>query len=171
VYGYFAEYLGQVTRMNGSWISIMLMVFGISMIAGIFLFGRLMYKSMAATVILYPLVYAVIYILIYVLGADFFSMAVIVIVWGVVHAGGVIVSQALLMTEAREAPEFGNSLFVSFSNVGITLGVSIGGWFVSQWSTHQLGLSGIMFALLAFLLILVRNVIFKSNVEKANMVL
>ncbi|MFK4304532.1 putative MFS family arabinose efflux permease [Paenibacillus sp. RC254] len=39
VYSYFAEYLGQVTHMNGSWISIMLMVFGIIMIFGDFLFG------------------------------------------------------------------------------------------------------------------------------------
>lgn len=36
VYSYFAEYLGQVTHMNGSGISIMLMTFGIIMIFGNF---------------------------------------------------------------------------------------------------------------------------------------
>lgn len=36
VYSYFAEYLGEVTLMNGSWISMMLMVFGIVMIFGNF---------------------------------------------------------------------------------------------------------------------------------------
>ncbi len=90
VYSYFAEYLGQVTHMNGSWISIMLMVFGIIMIFGDFLFG------------------------------------------GAVHSGGLIISQAWLTTETKEAPEFGNSLFVSFSNLGITAGASIGGWFISH---------------------------------------
>lgn len=39
VYSYFAEYLSQVTHMNGSWISIMLMAFGTIMIFGNFLFG------------------------------------------------------------------------------------------------------------------------------------
>lgn len=45
VYSYFAEYLGQVTHMNGSWISIMLMAFGIVMIFGNFLFGGLCIKA------------------------------------------------------------------------------------------------------------------------------
>jgi len=163
VYSYFAEYLGQVTHMNGSWISIMLVVFGVIMIAGNFLFGGFLHKSMTKTVILFPLVYAVIYLFIYFLGSYFLPMAVIVFIWGAVHSGGLIVSQALLVTEAKEAPEFGNSLFVSFSNVGITVGTSIGGWFISQLGTHQLIWCGIMFALLAFLLIIVKLAISKSN--------
>lgn len=46
VYSYFAEYLGQVTHMNGSWISIMLMAFGIIMIFGNFLFGGFLHKAL-----------------------------------------------------------------------------------------------------------------------------
>ncbi|OXM82519.1 MFS transporter [Paenibacillus rigui] len=163
VYSYFAEYLGQVTRMNGSWISIMLMAFGVTMIVGNFLFGGFLHKSMTKTVILFPLVYAVIYLFTYYLGFYFLPMALIVFIWGAVHSGGLIVSQALLMTEAKEAPEFGNSLFVSFSNVGITIGASIGGWFISQSGIHQLIWCGIMFALLALLLIIVKMAISKSN--------
>lgn len=91
-----------------------------------------------------------------------------VFIWGIVHSGGLIVSQTWLTTEAKEAPEFGNSLFVSFSNLGITLGASIGGWFISHLGIHQLIWSGIMFALLAFLLIMIKINIFSSNVEGAN---
>lgn len=168
VYSYFAEYLGQVTHMNGSWISMMLMAFGVTMIIGNFLFGGFLQKSMTKTVILFPLAYAVIYLFTNYLGSYFLPMAVIVFIWGAVHSGGLIVSQALLMTEAKEAPEFGNSLFVSFSNVGITVGASIGGWFISQLGTHQLIWCGIMFALLAFLLIIVKMAISNSNAEKVN---
>ncbi len=156
VYSYFAEYLGQVTHMNGSWISMMLMAFGITMIAGNFLFGNFLHKNMTKTIFLFPLVYALIYLCIYYLGPYFLPMVICIFIWGAVHSGGLIVSQALLMTEAREAPEFGNSLFVSFSNVGITIGTSIGGWFISQLGTHQLIWCGIMFALLACLLIMVK---------------
>lgn len=35
VYSYFAEYLGRVSHMNGTWVSFMLMSFGVIMIAGI----------------------------------------------------------------------------------------------------------------------------------------
>ncbi|MFD0715677.1 MFS transporter [Paenibacillus sp. GCM10027626] len=163
VYSYFAEYLGQVTHMNGSWISMMLMAFGVIMIVGNFLFGGFLHKSMTKTVILFPLVYAVIYLFTYYLGSYFLPMVVIVFIWGAVHSGGLIVSQALLMTEAKEAPEFGNSLFVSFSNVGITVGTAIGGWFISQLGTHQLIWCGIMFALLALVLIIVKMAISKAK--------
>ncbi|WP_025684850.1 MFS transporter [Paenibacillus maysiensis] len=166
VYSYFAEYLGQVTHMNGSWISIMLMVFGIIMIFGNFLFGGLLHKNLIKTVIMYPLLYVAIYLFTYSLGASFLPMVVVVLIWGAVHSGGLIISQAWLTTETKEAPEFGNSLFVSFSNLGITLGASIGGWFISHLGIHQLIWSGIMFTLLAFLTIIIKVKMFKSNTEE-----
>lgn len=167
VYSYFAEYLGQVTHMNGSWISIMLMVFGIVMIFGNFLFGGLLHKSITKTVIMFPLLYAVTYLFVYYLGSYFIPMVIIIIIWGVVHSGGLIVSQAWLTTEAKEAPEFGNSLFISFSNLGITIGTSIGGWFISHSGIHALIWIGIMFSLLAFLSIIVKIKISKLNLAEA----
>lgn len=168
VYSYFAEYLGQVTHMNGSWISIMLMVFGIIMIFGNFLFGGLLHKSITKTVIMFPLLYAVTYFFVYYLGSYFIPMVIIIIIWGAVHSGGLIVSQAWLTTEAKEAPEFGNSLFISFSNLGITIGTSIGGWFISHSGIHELLWIGIMFSLLAFLTIIVKIKISRSSVVEVN---
>jgi len=164
VYSYFAEYLGQVTHMNGSWISIMLMAFGIIMIFGNFLFGSLLHKSITKTVIMFPLLYAVTYLFVYYLGSYFLPMVVIIIIWGAVHSGGLIVSQAWLTTEAKEAPEFGNSLFISFSNLGITIGTAIGGWVIFHAGIHQLIWIGIMFSLLAFLSIIIKIKISKLNV-------
>ncbi|MGY5487639.1 MFS transporter [Paenibacillus sp. ALE2] len=168
VYSYFAEYLGEITRMNGSWISMMLMVFGIVMIFGNFLFGGLLHKNLTKTVITFPLLYMVIYVLTYALGTSFLLMIVVVLIWGAVHSGGLIISQAWLTTEAKEAPEFGNSLFVSFSNLGITIGAAMGGWFISPLGIHQLIWSGMMFALLAFLLIIIKIKMFKSNATEVN---
>ncbi|MET3293080.1 UNVERIFIED_CONTAM: DHA1 family inner membrane transport protein [Brevibacillus sp. OAP136] len=156
VYSYFAEYLGQVTRMNGSWISIMLMAFGVIMIVGNFLFGSFMQKSATKTVLLYPLLFAAMYLLVYSFGFAFLPMVAIVFIWGIVHSGGLIVGQSWLLAEAKEAPEFGNSLFVSFSNLGITVGTAIGGLFIAHLGIHQLIWSGIMFAALAFLSIVVK---------------
>ncbi|MGW8956509.1 MFS transporter [Paenibacillus sp. NPDC055715] len=168
VYSYFAEYLGEVTHMNGSWISIMLMVFGIIMIFGNFLFGGLLHKNLIKTVLMFSLLYVIIYLFIYYLSSSFLLMIVVVLIWGAVHSGGLIISQAWLTAETKEAPEFGNSLFVSFSNLGITIGASIGGWFISHFGIHQLIWSGIMFTLLAFLTIIIKVKMFKSNAEKVN---
>ncbi|MGG0288152.1 MFS transporter [Peribacillus butanolivorans] len=168
VYSYFAEYLGQLTHMNGSLISVMLMAFGLIMIFGNFLFGGFLQKSITKTVIMFPLLYIVIYLFAYYLGSYLIPMILMVFIWGIVHSGGLIVSQTWLTTEAKEAPEFGNSLFISFSNLGITLGASIGGWFISHFGIHQLIWCGIVFALLAFLLIMIKINIFSSNIEGAN---
>lgn len=87
---------------------------------------------------------------------------------GAVHSGGLIVSQAWLTTEAREAPEFGNSLFVSFSNLGIAIGTTISGWFISHFGIPNLIWVGIAFSLLAFILIMVKIQIYKLNTSEVN---
>ncbi|BBH24738.1 MFS transporter [Paenibacillus baekrokdamisoli] len=168
VYSYFAEYLGQVTHMKGSWVSMMLMAFGVIMILGNFLFGIFLQRNLKKTVILFPLLYMVVYVFAYYWGSYFIPMIVIIFIWGIVHSGGLIVSQTWLTTESKEAPEFGNSLFVSFSNLGITLGSSIGGWTISQLGLHQLIWSGFAFALLAFLMIMIKIKWFSSRGEAVN---
>ncbi|WP_054024816.1 MFS transporter [Bacillus sp. FJAT-28004] len=163
VYSYFAEYLVSVSSMNSSWVSLLLMAFGLVMIVGNFLFGFFLQKSISKTVMLFPLAYILCYLLVYFFGSSYIPMIVIVLIWGIVHSGGLIVSQTWLISEAKEAPEFGNSLFISFSNLGITVGASIGGWFISQWGIHQLIWSGIMFSLLSFISIIMKIKLFSSS--------
>lgn len=165
VYSYFAEYLARVTYMNGSLISIMLLIFGVTMIVGNHLFGVFLQKNIVHTVISFLIAYLMIYLLVYYLGSYFVPMIFIIIIWGIVHSGGLIVSQAWLLSEAKEAPEFGNSLFVSFSNLGITLGTFIGGWFISQLGIHQLIWSGFLFTLLSLLLIIIKIKLFKVRIQ------
>lgn len=165
VYSYFAEYLARVTYMNGSLISIMLLIFGVTMIVGNHLFGVFLQKNIVHTVISFLIAYLMIYLLVYFLGSYFVPMIFIIIIWGIVHSGGLIVSQAWLLSEAKEAPEFGNSLFVSFSNLGITLGTFIGGWFISQLGIHQLIWSGFLFTLLSLLLIIIKIKLFKVRIQ------
>jgi predicted MFS family arabinose efflux permease len=163
VYSYFAEYLGQVTQMGGSWISVMLLAFGVIMIAGNLVFGQLLHRNIPRTVLLFPVLYMAAYLLVFYAGSYFIPMIIMVFVWGAIHSGGLIVSQTWLTTESQEAPEFGNSLFVSFSNLGITLGTSIGGWFIAQLGIHQVIWSGIIFGLLALVSIVVKIKFFNSR--------
>ncbi|WP_340015020.1 MFS transporter [Paenibacillus sp. FSL K6-1318] len=156
VYSYFAEYLGQVTQMSGSWISVMLTVFGVVMIIGNLGFGQFLRKSVVRTVLMFPLLYIAAYALVYWAGPHFMWMVIVVIIWASVHSGGLIVSQTWLTAEAQDAPEFGNSLYVSFSNLGITLGTAIGGWFIANLGIHQLIWSGMIFALIALVLIWIK---------------
>lgn len=164
VYSYFAEFLGQVTHMNGTWISIMLLIFGVMMIAGNFIFGNFLQKNMRKTIIIYPLVFAILYLSIYFLGSHTFPMVILILIWGILHSGGIIISQSLLMAESKKAPEFGNSLYVSFSNGGIALGPIIGGSLISYLSISQISWGGIICAILSLLSILTL-IIFPQKTE------
>lgn len=41
---------------------------------------------------------------------------------GAVHTSGLIVAQIWVIDEAKEAPAFANSLYISFINLGVSLG-------------------------------------------------
>lgn len=149
VYSYFAEYLEAVTGMNNQLISIMLIVFGISGIIGNLQAAKYLNKHMTKTIIFYPIVLGAVYFLVYYIGNYVIPMAIIIIVWGAVFTGGLIISQTWLTSAALEAPEFANSLFVSFANLGVTIGTTLGGWFLSQMGTHQIIWSGELCLILA----------------------
>ncbi|WP_406415875.1 MFS transporter [Streptomyces sp. NBC_00873] len=156
VYGYFAEYLGTVTGMRGSWISVMLMVFGVVMVFGNFAFAALLRVSATRTVLLFPVLCFLVYALVLALGTRVAPMVAIVPLWAAVHSGGLIVCQTWLGRDTQDAPEFGNSLFVSFSNLGITVGTTVGGWVLASLSTRSLPWVGIAFALVALAVVLLR---------------
>ncbi|MDV8008315.1 MFS transporter [Rhodococcus sp. IEGM 1318] len=156
VYGYFAEYLGGVTGMSGSWISAMLLAFGVVMIFGNFVFGAMLGKNVVRTVVAFPLLYIVVYVVIYLVGPYSAAITVAVLVWGMVHSGGLVVSQSWMGRDSADAPEFGNSLFISFSNLGITLGTATGGLFLAHLGTRQLVWAGVILAALALATIIAR---------------
>ena len=163
VYSYFAEYVTQISHVKGAWISILLMLFGLFGLVGNFLFSNLLHKNLVRTVMLYPIIYLVVYGIINFAGMYTMPMIILVFIWGTVHSGGLIISQTWLSTETADAPEFGNSLYMSFSNLGITIGSALAGWFISQLGTGSLLLSGMLFALLAALTIVLKLSLFRKN--------
>jgi len=57
--------------------------------------------------------------------------------------------QALVLRAASDAPEFANSLFNSFGNIGITVGMTLGGIAIAQWGIAALPLASIVILLAA----------------------
>ncbi|MGG3307102.1 MULTISPECIES: MFS transporter [Paenibacillus] len=153
VYSYFAEYMGQHLNMSGKIVSMLLVVFGASGVAGNWYAGKLLGKHLTRTTLLYPIALVVCYILLQYAGASLMWLVGIVVLWGAVHTSGLIISQIWLTSEAPEAPEFANSLFVSFSNLGVTIGTAVGGWLIAISGTVEIVRGGILFAALALICI------------------
>lgn len=156
-FSYVADYLSRVTHLGNNGISAMLILFGVCGFIGNFVFSHFLQKSTVKTTLFYPLLYTLIFLLVWLFGFSLPAMCLLTLFWGVFHSSGLVVSQTWLMREASEAPEFANSLYMSFSNLGITLGSLTGGWFIARLGTHSVVLSSVIFALLAFVSILLKQ--------------
>ncbi|MEU1290149.1 MFS transporter [Kitasatospora sp. NPDC005856] len=156
-YGYIAEYLQNVTGLDTSLTGPALMAFGVVMTAGNPVFGRLLERAPVRTVTAYPLLYLALYLLLDAAGPHPGPMLATVLIWGAVHSGGLAVTQAWLARDATDAPEFGNSLFISFSNLGITLGTTVGGTLVTTTGPRHLPLAGAALAAAALTAVLLRR--------------
>ncbi|MFK8257329.1 MFS transporter [Erwinia sp. AnSW2-5] len=156
-FSYVADYLSRVTHLGNNSISAMLILFGLCGFIGNFVFSHFLQKSVVKTTLFYPLLYTLIFLLVWLFGFSLPAMCLLTLFWGVFHSSGLVVSQTWLMREASEAPEFANSLYMSFSNLGITMGSLTGGWFIAHLGTHSVVLSSVIFALLAFVSIVIKQ--------------
>jgi len=157
VYAYSAEYLSREAGMSGEVISVMLILFGIGGVAGNLLAGRLLARSKVATTLLHPILLGAAYLLLHFFASPaILPMIVIVVLWGATHTSGLIVTQVWLTSEAPEAPEFVTGLYISFINLGVTLGATSGGWFLTRMGMQGTILSGLLFCALAAATILAK---------------
>lgn len=161
VYAYSAEYLSREASLSAELISVLLIVFGVGGVAGNLLAGKWLAQRKALTTILHPVLLAVAYALVYAFASpDIWSMTAIVLFWGAVHTSGLIVTQVWLTGEAPEAPEFVTGLYISFINLGVTVGSTAGGLFINQFGLHGTLISGALFCAIALGLIVLKLAIF-----------
>jgi DHA1 family inner membrane transport protein len=166
VYSYSAEYLGQVMDMSGEVVSVMLVVFGIGGVAGNLLAGKLIGMNRVRTVIFHPIALAISFLLLYLGEASFVPIIVIIILWGATHTSGLIVTQIWLTSEAPEAPEFATGLYISFINLGVSIGSIVGGWFISDAGMQGTIWSGLLFIGLALVCIAFKILYFNQKGSK-----
>ncbi|WP_434676570.1 MFS transporter [Pseudomonas sp. D3-10] len=150
VYSYSAEYLSREAGMSGEVISAMLILFGVGGVAGNLLTGRLLSKNKVGTTLMHPIMLGASYLILHFFASpDILPMILIVVLWGATHTSGLIVTQVWLTSEAPEAPEFVTGLYISFINLGVTLGATAGGWFLARMGMEGTIVSGLVFCVLA----------------------
>lgn len=163
VYSFFAEYLNKVTDMTANEISVMLVLFGAAGILGNLFAGKWLSNHAAKTALAFPVSLAAVYLLVYFMGKLSIPMAIIIVVWGMLFTLGLNISQYWITSAAADAPDFSNGLFVAFGNLGVTIGTTIGGMFISNMGTQHVVWSGILFMLLAFVTIGVRTTFYRKS--------
>lgn len=137
-YGYLAEYLQKVSNMSGAQISVMLLIFGGTGIAGNWLTGILLSKNIQLTVRGLLVALIVMHLLAYKFGGYFVPMVIILSVWGFIHTGGFLIGNVMVTHDLKEMElDFVNGLLPSFFNAGITIGTLLGGFIIVHYGIQE----------------------------------
>ena len=163
VFSYLADYLKTVTNMPANTISLILFVYGGANIIGNIVAGKLLTKNANKFVAAFPFVLGIVYILLFLFGQFTLPMAFITLIWGILGGVGGNINQYWLSTAAPEAPDFANGLFLSSCNIGTTIGVAVGGVFISEMGTQYVVLVGILSLILSLVTIFLRNYMFNPT--------
>ncbi|MGY0037232.1 MFS transporter [Pedobacter sp. NJ-S-72] len=166
LYGYFADFMEKVNHLNGVQISKMLMLFGILGVAGNWVAGKMLSKSLPATLVFSLLILALIYTMLYFTNGYNIYTIVLTAVWGFVHTGCFLIGQSWISSAAKGAEEFANSLGVAFTNLGIALGTTIGGWIIMNKGIQYTVWASIGLITLALLLTVIKLFYNRSRVKK-----
>jgi predicted MFS family arabinose efflux permease len=148
-YTYLAEFLTQVTRLDGQWVSAILLLFGVMGLAGNWLAGQGLDRQPLRTTRLAMLGLAIVLALTLQAGASLPLMFPLLLLWGLVHTGCFVITQVRAISLAPEAPELAGSLNVSICNIGIALGSALGGWVIRTIEIRTIGGVGAILLLLA----------------------
>ncbi|WP_081823326.1 MFS transporter [Selenomonas sp. ND2010] len=163
VFNYLAEYLGVVSGIAPSLISILLLVYGLCNVGGSMLAGNLLTMRPLMVVKIFPLAVAVIYIALLGGGSIWPVMGLIVVLWGLLGGINANINQYWIASAAPEAPDFANGLFLTAANMGCVLGTTVSGQFIDALGTQYVVLGGLLFCLLAGLTVWVQCYRQRSN--------
>jgi DHA1 family inner membrane transport protein len=107
--------------------------------------GKLLSNHAMKTVISFPGALGIVYLLSFITGKSTGPMIITILIWGIFFAIGNMISQYWITSAVPEAPDFANGLFLSCSNLGITIGTAVGGLFISGMGTQYIVLGGLLF--------------------------
>ncbi|WP_118976334.1 MFS transporter [Taibaiella koreensis] len=137
-YGYLAAYMEKITHMNGTQVSIMLLLFGGMGVLGNWLTGIALSKNVMLTTRIFFASLILAQLLAYTFGGIFIAMVFILSLWGAIHTGGFLIGNIRTTRSVpHSALELVNSLLTSCYNIGISLGTMLGGFVIAHYGVHE----------------------------------
>lgn len=156
-YSYFAEYLHKAKGMDTTMVSYMLFLFGIVGVFSNWIAGKMLNKNIAKTTAFFLSGTILIPVLLYFSDGNSIATIVVIGIWGFLYSPSFLNASTYMISAAPKSLEFANSLATSFGNLGVTLGTTVGGWIIITKGVSFNPLVGIVFGILAFLMIGLRN--------------
>lgn len=135
-YSYLSEFLLNASQMPFTFISLLLCAFGIFMLFGNILAGKLLVYKPIITLNAVPLCMLVLYILLFFIHAQSILTSLIVCILGILAGIANNANHFCITQYAKKAQEFANGLFICVANVGLTLGTSLCGFFITHFKSE-----------------------------------
>lgn len=153
VYNYMPYYLQSITHIYTYNLSILLFVYGLISISGTWIGGKLITRNAKLTLLIFQLVCMSVFAILY-LSADYLIPTIIFfLIFGVLDGMGYNLIQFIESSVVPDSPELANGVFLSILNGGIAIGIAIGGFLVTGFGVMSIFTSGILFLILAFVLL------------------
>lgn len=154
-YTYITLYLQQVAGIPASWISSLLLLYGVAGVLGNFTIGRAMAKSLRGALLKMLVLMALSLLLLWVFGVHRWATIAVLIPWGFSYAALPVLLQTWVFRSAQETgdSEAALSLFVVAFNGAIAAGAWIGGLVLDHFGATPIVLVAAIIVLLAWLLV------------------
>lgn len=165
-YSYFADYLGKEKHMSEKEISLLLLLFGAMGVVSNYVAGKLLGKNMFWTTLLFITGVFIVPLLFEYTDNSFLNVAFVTGVWGIMYGPCFLIGVGYMISAAPDSKEFANSLQTSFGNLGVSLGTSIGGFFIYKFNISITPWVGIVFGIMAILVIIWRAYLDKLQLKK-----
>jgi predicted MFS family arabinose efflux permease len=136
LFTYLRPFLENVTQLSVSLLSLILLIMGGAGLVGTWLIGRLVAKSLSATLIVAPLLMAVTAIALVAAGAMALPTAALLALWGLVATAVSVAWWTWLSRNLPDDAEAGGGLMVAVVQLAITLGAA-GGGYLFDAAGHQ----------------------------------
>lgn len=162
-YSYFADYLNKAKGMDTSMVSYMLLLFGIIGILANGVAGKMLNKNVAGTTAIFLSGTIIVPVLLYFSDGNIWATVAVIGIWGFLYSPSFLNASTYMISSAPDSLEFANSLATSFGNLGVTLGTTIGGWIIVTKGVEYIPWVGLVFGILAFLMMILKGIVEKRN--------
>lgn len=158
-YSYFADYLNKAKGMDGTMISYMLFLFGIIGVFANWISGKMLNKNIAGTTAFFLSGTILVPVLLYFSNGNLVATIVVIGIWGFLYSPSFLNASTYMISSVPQSLEFANSLATSFGNLGVTLGTTVGGWMIITKGVEYNPWIGLVFGILAFIMMGVRSML------------
>jgi predicted MFS family arabinose efflux permease len=133
LFTYLRPFLETVTAVDVPTLSLMLLGLGLAGLAGTYIIGRALKRTLYGLLIAMPLAMALIALTLIALGSSLSSVAILLMAWGLIGTAAPVAWWTWVSRALPEQAEAGGGLMVAVIQLAITLGAALGGMLFDGW--------------------------------------